>query len=307
MSFDYDSITLFFIILFILIAIVLNLFIIISVIMNKKLRNFDNFLIFSIALADLFIDTVTIPLFLISFTVYFNKLLCLFWSISHFSFFNISFLSVIFVSANRIKNIKFPLFKIKYEKIIKYLLIFLVWLIPLISWSIVITMNNDDGYFLNQQCYFIYKFPFFFLVDIFAFIIPVIIFIILQFIIFYNMKAQEKIKSNEVSVIPKLVVINSFQAPPVESNITSKYNSMRNKRAFRILIITTMVHLLLWLPWITSWSFSLFLSIAGYEATYWILYLNSILNPIILMVNNRGFRLLLKLFLIKVFKFIKLY
>jgi len=310
MSFDYNYLKLFLILLIDLIAIALNLFIIKSVIMNIKMRNFENILIFSIALADILIDSVTIPLFLISLKINYNRLLFSIQSIAHFSFFNISFLSIILVSANRIKKIKFPLFKIKYEKIINYLLILLIWIIPLISWSISITISNYDEYCLNEQMHLIFKFSFVFISDLFAFIIPTLIYLIFQFIIFYSLKKQEKIKSNELLLIPKLVVINSFQGPPIETNLTKKFIAIRNKRAFRILIITTLGHCLLWLPWLISWpiqAYSPSLSTLEYEATLWILYLDTVLNPIILVASNREFRLLLKLFLIKILKFFKLY
>jgi hypothetical protein len=312
MSFDYNYLKLFLILLIDVIAIALNLLIIKSVIMNSKMRNFENILIFSIALADFFIDSVTVPLFLISLKINCNRLLSSIRSIAHFSFLNISFLSIILVSANRIKKIKFPLYKIKYEKIIKYLLILLIWIIPLISWSISITINTNDEYFINEQLYLIFKFSFVLLSDLFAFTIPTLIYLIFQFIIFYSLKKQEKIKSNEILVIPKLVVINSFQGPPIETNITAKFIAIRNKRAFRILIINTLGHFLLWLPWLISWpiqayAYSASLTTLEYEATLWILYLNTVFNPIILVASNREFRLLLKLFLIKILKIFKLY
>lgn len=67
----------------------------------------------------------------------------------------------------------------------------------------------------------------------------------------------------------------------------------KNKKAFRILCLVTCSLIIFWLPWIVSWPVQAYchcLPRFFYTFTYWLEYLNSLVNSIILIVFNQHFR-----------------
>lgn len=77
----------------------------------------------------------------------------------------------------------------------------------------------------------------------------------------------------------------------------------KNKKAFRILCLVTCSLIIFWMPWIVSWPVQAYCNCLPrffYTLTYWLEYLNSLINSVILIVFNQHFR---KKFLLVFFNF----
>lgn len=67
----------------------------------------------------------------------------------------------------------------------------------------------------------------------------------------------------------------------------------KNKKAFRILCLVTCSLIFFWMPWIVAWPVQAYcqcLPRFAYALTYWLEYLNSLINSVILIVFNQNFR-----------------
>ena len=67
----------------------------------------------------------------------------------------------------------------------------------------------------------------------------------------------------------------------------------KNKRAFRTLLIVTLPFILLWTPWMIAWPINTYCYCIPeriYGITYWLEYLNSLINSVLLIAVNTQFR-----------------
>lgn len=95
--------------------------------------------------------------------------------------------------------------------------------------------------------------------------------------------------------------LNSITSTNVNATAMSK-NSIKkklshqhanNKKAFRILFFVTCTSILFWLPWIITWPIQAYCECVpklAYASFYWMEYLNSLINCIILVIGNQNFR-----------------
>lgn len=70
-------------------------------------------------------------------------------------------------------------------------------------------------------------------------------------------------------------------------------NYKKNKKAFRTLTFVTTCLVILWLPWMVSWPIDAYCNCIPrkfYGLTYWMEYLNSLFNSVILIFANQHFR-----------------
>lgn len=70
-------------------------------------------------------------------------------------------------------------------------------------------------------------------------------------------------------------------------------NYKKNKKAFRTLAFVTTFLLILWFPWMISWPIDAYCNCVPrkfYAVTYWMEYLNSLFNSVILIFGNQHFR-----------------
>lgn len=70
-------------------------------------------------------------------------------------------------------------------------------------------------------------------------------------------------------------------------------NYKKNKKAFRTLAFVTTCLVILWFPWMVSWPIDAYCNCIPrrfYGLTYWMEYLNSLFNSVILIFGNQHFR-----------------
>jgi hypothetical protein len=89
--------------------------------------------------------------------------------------------------------------------------------------------------------------------------------------------------------------VSSSQSGKSSANAKKKLSQQHanNKKAFRILIFVSASLVFLWSPWIVSWPVQAYCNCLPrlyYAIVYWLEYLNSLLNSIILIFGNHNFR-----------------
>ncbi|CAF0932383.1 unnamed protein product [Brachionus calyciflorus] len=70
-------------------------------------------------------------------------------------------------------------------------------------------------------------------------------------------------------------------------------NYKKNQKAFRTLFFVTCSLIVLWFPWMVSWPIDAYCNCVPrgfYALTYWLEYLNSLVNSVILIAGNQHFR-----------------
>lgn len=86
---------------------------------------------------------------------------------------------------------------------------------------------------------------------------------------------------------------NPHQLKTAAAAAVAAHHYTKNKKAFRILCLVTCTLIVFWMPWIISWPVQAYCNCLPrffYALTYWLEYLNSLVNSIILIVFNQHFR-----------------
>ena len=114
----------------------------------------------------------------------------------------------------------------------------------------------------------------------------------------------ERLKSRSLADLIKIKVqvhtTNSQNLAPIYSssslhiNIESSYQYQQTVRSIRTLGLLVVAFLFCWLPFCTMWPIQAMCSscvpLELYEYSYWIAYVNSLLNPFLYVLSNKDFR-----------------
>ncbi|XP_065113553.1 trace amine-associated receptor 13c-like [Paramisgurnus dabryanus] len=272
----------------------LNLLVIISISHFKKLHTPTNMLILSLAVTDLFVGLIVIPLEAIMFIEtcwYFGDTFCKLFSIITGLLLNTSLSNLVLIAVDRYVAVCHPLLypqKITTTRTIFTICVF--WFcFSAYNISMVVT-TSQTTYRCYGECTFIITFAWT-VIDVFlSFLFPCTIIITLYLRIFYVAHQQVK-------------VINSLMRSGKHLTEGSVRRKSESKAALTLGIIMT-VYLFCWIPY---FILSL-IPITGIASIayliYWMVYINSGLNPLIYAIFYPWFRTSVKhiLNLSKIFK-----
>ncbi|XP_073729826.1 trace amine-associated receptor 13c-like [Misgurnus anguillicaudatus] len=273
----------------------LNLLVIISICHFKKLHTPTNMLVLSLAVTDLLVGLITMPLEaikLIETSWYFGDTFCTVFLTTTGLLFSTSLSNLVFIAVDRYVAVCQPL--LYPQKITMTRTIFMICLFWFFSsaYTIAIGINiSHRKYTCYGECMIIITFAWT-ITDLFlSFLLPCTVIITLYLRIFYVAHHQVK-------------VINSLMRS--EKHLTE--GSVRRKsesKAALTLGIIVMVYLFCWIPYfilslIPNTSMT---SVIAYFML-WMLYINSALNPLIYAIFYPWFRTSVKhiLNLSKIFK-----
>ncbi|CAF1308464.1 unnamed protein product [Rotaria sordida] len=207
-----------FLLFFSIFGIVGNLLVCLAIGTERRLHNRTNWFLFSLALADMLVSGVVIPLAIVKeFTGFWilGPILCDLWIFVDVCSCTSSIMHIVVISIDRYLAIKDPLnVRSRQEKRQICLLIMLIWLIAIFLSSpmIVLGVINPYNIIINGQCFINNQF-FVIYGSVVSFVIPLIIVIIMYALTVHRLKKQIKQFENQST---------QEQIPNSNTNITMK-------------------------------------------------------------------------------------
>ncbi|XP_065121169.1 trace amine-associated receptor 13c-like [Paramisgurnus dabryanus] len=267
----------------------LNLLVIISISHFKKLHTPTNMLILSLAVADLLVGLIIMPLDaikLIETCWYFGDIFCGLFLITMGMLFSASFNSLVVIAVDRFVAVCYPL---QYERTVTttktVIVICLCWFYSTAYNTTIVTSNNffnsshrTDGCY--GDCTFATGLAWRVADQIVSFFLPCILLITLYLRIFYVAKQQVR-------------VINSLVKRGKHVTERSMRRISESKAALTLGLIVV-IHLLCWLP---IYFFSLcttVIPVAVLNSIVWSMYSNSGINPLVYALFYPWFRKAIK-------------
>ncbi|XP_065113567.1 trace amine-associated receptor 13c-like [Paramisgurnus dabryanus] len=263
----------------------LNLLVIISISHFKKLHTPTNMLILSLAVSDLLVGFIAMPLEAIMFIEtcwYFGDTICKLFLITIGLFTSTSLCNLVLIAVDRYVAVCHPLLYPQKITMTKTIIIICVSWFCFSAYNIlIIVTSSQKTYRCYGECGIIASFALI-ITDVFlSFLFPCTIIITLYLRIFYVAYQQVK-------------VINSLMRSGKHLTESSVRRKSESKAALTLGIIVT-VYLFCWIPY---FILSL-IPIPGIASTiayliYWMVYINSGLNPVIYAIFYPWFRTAVK-------------
>ncbi|OQV17376.1 putative Muscarinic acetylcholine receptor M3 [Hypsibius exemplaris] len=303
-------------------AITANLIVIVSFLIDPKLRIIQNYYIFSLACADLFNAAFVTSLGLYSFLYgggwpMENRALCKIFLSLDYVLFLVSSQCICLISYDRYKMVLHPIAYRNEETPKRAMIrIFVAWLFAwlfygpvTLFWDFAVGQSRYQPYECDSE--FVDLVPLTIFQTVVEFGCP------LAFLIFFNGKLLIYIKGrrNKMLAIRKRMQVTPTENTTVDSdskvvavatvekavkaakkkdanaNQTAEIKEIRKEqRATRSLMILVGTFLLLWLPYEVAANCKTFLSTEVYQATYWPLFHLCAVNPIIYACTIERFR-----------------
>ncbi|UJR36080.1 hypothetical protein I4U23_028816 [Adineta vaga] len=279
----------------ILLSIIGNVIVVTAICRVQRLRHPTNFILMSLAIADLLVTTtVMIPGFIYEMKKQwiFGQVFCNIWVANDITFCTASILHLVAVSFDRYVAIENPLkYKQKMTKRTIFIIIGGIWLISvLISYAPVLlgfySQTKTDGHLSDTPCAVRPNRIYSIVSSLTSFYIPLIIILFLYGRIFITARKHSRELQKLESIIKRL---HSDEKFVIES---AKWN--KNIKAIRTLGIVVGVFVLCWLPFFIMYlglpycNDCLDSSIERFIT--WIGYANSFCNPMIYAFSNKEFR-----------------
>ncbi|XP_073672032.1 trace amine-associated receptor 13c-like [Paramisgurnus dabryanus] len=273
----------------------LNLLVIISISHFKKLHTPTNMLILSLAVADLLVGLIGIPLKaikLIETCWYFGYIICRLFTITMGVLFSASLSNLVLIAVDRYVAVCHPLLYPQKITTTRTIIIICVCWFCSSAYNISVGINvSNRKYTCYGACTFMITFPWI-ITDLFlSFLLPCTVIITLYLRIFYVAHQQVK-------------VINSLLRSEKHLTEGSVRRKSESKAALTLGIIVT-VYLFCWIPYyILILTPNTRMTSVTASVMLWMLYINSGLNPLIYAIFYPWFRTSVKhiLNLSKIFK-----
>ncbi|XP_029921071.1 alpha-1D adrenergic receptor [Myripristis murdjan] len=304
---------------FILVAIVGNIFVILSVVCNKHLQTVTNFFIVNLAMADLLLSIIVLP-FSASLEVLgcwvFGRVFCNIWAAVDVLCCTASILSLCIISIDRYIGVKYCL---KYPSIMTErragVILVIVWLSsmvisvgPLLGWKEPPPLDESICRITEEPGYALFS-------SLFSFYLPLLVILIMYFRVYVvarrttkSLEAgvkRERSKSMEVVLrIHCRSVLEDARPASAKSSKTHPFRSSlsvrlmkfsREKKAAKTLAIVVGMFIVCWLPFffflpLGSFFPALKPSESVFKVVFWLGYFNSCINPMIYPCSSKEFQ-----------------
>ena len=289
-------------ILLIVFTVFSNLTIVITVIVKKE-KTFSNCIFLSIALSDCIVGAIPMTFYALIYNFGywpFGDSMCLLWVILDFSSCSISVYSSIVVSVHRLRQLILP-YKTKEEmNLRRTILLVAIWLITFsIFTSIMVSLKSQ--LLQNNQCEVNYEFSFVIAIDICAFLLPISILICINIAIIFALKKKNRIftvdsdnSKNRVSC-PRSATKNATATIARSKSSENRFKAIsKTRRAYFCVLSISLTLLSCWTLFIVTWPIKIkcaeCVHVKLFEIAYWLTYLTSAINPIILICFNDNFQ-----------------
>ncbi|XP_072307425.1 trace amine-associated receptor 2-like [Eucyclogobius newberryi] len=262
-----------------------NLLVIFSIIYFRQLHTPTNYLVLSLAVADLLVGVVILPFSIVLFVSPCWDLqdVCLLRSVFDYALCSCSILNLCLISIDRYYAVCHPLmYRTKMNASFTAILILIIWIVS-ISCGIVMARSGQKN---NSRCAFVFGLSLGSITAVTAFYIPAIIMITLYLKIFHVARKQ---------------------AQSIHSMHTSEAVNKMERKATRTLVKVMGVFLLCWTPFALCITFlplnNFNVPLAAMEVFKWFGWSNSMLNPFIYAYFYSWFRCAFRIILSgKIFK-----
>lgn len=288
-----------------------NSLVIVLVLFVIKAKTFSNMIFMTSAISDLFIGIISVPSMIIS-TTYdhwpLGQPMCLFWLITDFTSGSVSVYSYLTIAMHRYLLFRSPFKQNENMNRIRWGFIIGICVTCCLFWSISIGIikSNDKN---TSTCDFTYKFVYIIFADIIGYILPVFgVFAVNTVFLFELMKYKNK-RLDNIKNKPSVTKINT-NAPlrtisrrktkkenaniNMKSNYKHKIHIEKETRAIICLTVCTGALCVLFSLFCVCWPYKAYSSEnvdnLVYDISYWLCYLYSSINPILLIVFNEKFR-----------------
>lgn len=283
-----------------ILTVCLNLMLILILQFLIKKKTYSNFLLLSLAIADFFIGLISLP----SMTVFswfkywpFDYLTCLLWTANDYSSSTVSILNLLLIAAQRFQHLACPLRTTENLTKPKYFLVFMIWLVTYFCWTLSIILKSGHGYDY-YSCDFNFTFVYVLLADLFGFVFPTVLLLLLNILTILALRKKSKISSLLTGSLSRIQSQNQI--------MNQKFNTSRDKHAYLFIFSISTNLVLCWIIFFVTWPITAYCSACIdpmlLEIGYWLTYLPSTLNPIIMLYFNRQFLIELKKFIDKFIK-----
>lgn len=278
-----------------------NSYIIVLVLFVVKKRSFSNFLFMSGAIADLMIGLLSIPFMTVFTTVGvwpLGKFACIFWIINDFSIGSISIYSLLFLSIHRYLQIKFPFGKSEHMTSRRYAIIFVKWMSIYLFWGVAVLIITNNDEFEPLYCYFSYKFYYVLMADLVGYFLPVMGVFTVNTLLFGELHRKNALKRvmRNATINQSFSVENSASMDvTVESYRKSTATNQREIKATINLYVVASILIIFFALFCVLWPLkaecSECVSDSILEISYWMSYIYSSINPIVLLVFHEKFQI----------------
>ncbi|XP_078132221.1 5-hydroxytryptamine (serotonin) receptor 2C, G protein-coupled-like 1 [Sander vitreus] len=304
-----------------------NILVILAVSLEKKLQNATNFFLRSLAVADMLVGILVMPVSLINILYDYAwplpSALCPIWIYLDVLFSTASIMHLCAISLDRYVAIRNPIEHSRFNSRTKAMMkIAAVWTISIgVSMPIpVIGLHNEDKVFVNGSC--VLNEERFMLIGSFvAFFIPLVIMVVtycltiqvLQrqatvFLCEAKTSSQHTSKSDSISIIPSSEVASQLSSPAAgpgrsdTSGCSGRRGMMQaiknERRASKVLGIVFFLFLIMWCPFfITNVTFVLCRGSCNesllndlLNVFVWVGYISSGVNPLVYTLFNKTYR-----------------
>lgn len=206
---------------------------------NRQYTISNNIFILSICLLGVLISLINMPSQVIYYYLDYKWLhndgsqgpsqlsTCIIWYIIYFSTCSISLLNFIIISYIRYKSITKPKLNVYFvSKKFQLITLICIWIIPIVFWSILISILLKTYTPINDDCYLKIETVYAVIIDLSLFAIPLIILIVINIMIMIELKKQlNKVKSVNIRSL-----ISTIQAVQIATIIVDRRRSSHFSR-----------------------------------------------------------------------------
>lgn len=181
-------------ILVIVITISLNIFIILTVVLDKSMRNYTNVQFASMSIADTLVACVAMPLLLASHSMYglwpYTENLCILFIVGDFVGGNISIITLTIISWHRLECIRKPYVQRNKSMGDNLLPALVIWPLVFSFWTLlaIYIVKVRNRFMSLEDCFFLYSFEYVVVVDLIAYVLPICLLVYFQVGIYLGLR-----------------------------------------------------------------------------------------------------------------------
>ena len=307
----------------VILTVVANILVMIVIRRDKKLQNSSNWYIFSLAIADAIVGlAVMMPFSVYNIYQYWpwDVVPCTIWACFDFACCTVSMLHLCLIALDRLWCITQPHTYIGEEAKKRTVAgIIVAWTVGSLVWIPAIVLfrqkDVDNGTMDEKDCLFFPPKEYILVQSILVYFGPIFAMLLLYVELLKALKDKEerlkqhmkrKQSNGEAGETNKAFTGEEVKDCESDKNELSKYAkdkaksklqqkmSRQNRRSVKVIGVVIFTFLLCWLPFCLFWPIAAFcetcIGARWYEASYWMAYLNSMVNPLLYFTVNRDFR-----------------
>ena len=304
----------------VILTVVANILVMIVIRRDKKLQNSSNWYIFSLAMADAIVGlAVMMPFSVYNIYQYWpwDVVPCTIWTCFDFACCTVSMLHLCLIALDRLQCITQPHTYIGEEAKKRTLAgIVLAWTVGSLIWiPVIVLFRHKDVTFNRNGCKFLPPKEYILVLSIIVYFGPIFAMLLLYVELLKALNdKEERLKQHmkrkqcngEAGETNKGFTgeevkdgesdkneLNKCSKDKAKSKLEQKM-SRQNHRSVKVIGVVIFTFLLCWLPFCLFWPIAAFcetcIGAGWYAASYWMAYLNSMVNPLLYFTVNRDFR-----------------